>query len=79
MSRKKDDFEAMADALLGGSVTLQAVPLLRPEGRTIPALTGTVEGFVGIGIAGVAARTAFGMVKAPHKGFAKKTKKNHGR
>lgn len=70
------DMEAMADALLGGSLALQATPMLKASGRTTTALAGTTSGFVGIGVAGAGAKTAFGMVKAPYRmGFTKKRKK----
>lgn len=53
------------NAIFGGALALQAVPLLRSSGRTTTALTGTIGGFIGIGIAGGVADTAFRMVKTP--------------
>lgn len=60
-------------AIFGGALALQAVPILRPEGRTTAALTRTAEGFVGIGVADAVADVAFGMVK-PRRGLARKRK-----
>ena len=74
---REDDFEKMADAVFRGSMALQATPMLRASGRTPAALAGTATGFVGIGVAGAMAQTAFGMVK-PRKRLGKKRKLKGG-
>jgi len=74
MAYKKKDMEQMTDALVAGGLTLQAVPMLRAEGRTIGALTDTATGFVGIGVAGSVAKMSYGMVKSPSWGLGKKKK-----
>jgi len=61
-------------AIFGGALALQATPMLRASGRTTTALASTAGGFVGIGIAGVAANVAFDMVK-PYRLTTKKGKK----
>lgn len=61
------------NAIFGGALALQAVPMLKASGRTTSALSGTAAGFAGIGAAGAVADVAFGMVESP-RAFATKTK-----
>ena len=67
------------DAIFGGALALQALPILKASGRTPQALASTAEGFIGIGIAGKTAGVAFDMVKAPFKMGLSKKKKNSKR
>lgn len=79
MAYKGKEMEKMADALLAGGLTLQAVPLLRPSGRTLGAMTDTATGFVGLGVAGAMAKTSFRMVKSPYRMGLSKRKKTKRR
>jgi hypothetical protein len=76
LNKSKEDMEKMAEAVLRGSLALQATPMLKASGRTPTALARTATGYAGIGIAGAMAQTAFGMVK-PRNGLGKKKKKKH--
>lgn len=67
------NFEKAGQAIFGGALALEAVPLIKSSNRTIAAMADTTASFIGIGIAGTAAKTAFGMVESP-RAFATKTK-----
>ncbi len=72
--KKMNEFEKMKDAAFGGALALQSTQLLsRP--RTTANLSGTIEGFVGIGVAGAVANQSFNMVKASQPYKKKKRKR----
>lgn len=77
VDKELKEIEKASKAVFGGALTLQAVPLLRPEGRTLAALTDTATGFVGIGVAGATSDVAFRLV-SPRKRVSRK-KKGKGR
>jgi len=51
------------DALFGGALALQSTRLLND--RSVAGLTGTAQGFVGIGVAGAMSNVAYKMVSMP--------------
>lgn len=51
------------DAVFGGALALQSTSLLKD--RSVSGLTGTAEGFVGIGVTGAVGNMAFNMVSQP--------------
>jgi len=53
------------DAIFGGALALQSTRLLHD--RSTAGLTGTMEGFVGIGVAGAVSNVAFDMVTPKRK------------
>jgi len=70
----KKKAKQVKNAVFGGAMLLQAAPLLSPAGRTVPALTNTATGFVGIGIASFVSDVALDMILG--KSHVKKRKTN---
>lgn len=69
MTKNKNDFDKLAEALFKGAIVLQSSQVLtRP--RTPANLFQTTSGLVGISIAAPFARKALELVK-PRKGFFK--------
>ena len=59
------------DAIFGGALALQSTRLLKD--RSVNGLTGTMEGFVGIGVTGSVSNMAYDMVSMPK--YKKKRRK----
>lgn len=68
------NFRKAGQAIFGGALALEAVPLIKSSNRTIAAMVGTAESFIGIGVTSAVAKTGFGMVEAPVGGFTTKRK-----
>ena len=56
-------YKKMQDTVFGGALALQSTRLLKD--RSVSGLTGTAEGFVGIGVTGAVGNMAFDMVSTP--------------
>jgi len=74
-SKAEKDLRKAQRMVLGSAGALQAAPLLQPSGRTVPAMTRTAAGFVGLGVAGLTSEIAMDMITGKRRKRGRKRRR----